>query len=642
MATVNTWGELRQALVSEGIHWVVNPNFPDDLPITRPALGADLTDWPKAATLPPVDVVALVRAEPPANTLLRDDLIARGILPPLTIGSEGVAGQGPAEGAGAPPSSVDWRNRYGWPWITEIRDQASCEHCWIYSATALVEAMVRIGHCVWCTRSEGDYIEANKVVCSATGNPATVLNWVQDNGQCGLDCVPWVDSDPGDRSGAYWQSPGTTPPPAWSPPSDRDGRTVKTPASTALGDVTAQKSWIDAVGPLVACFDVYSDFQGWSGTVPYVKSASAHFLGGHCVLVVGYNDTLGCWILKNSWGPDLGDSGYWLFGYGQCNIDANGKLGLQLTNPDPWTKRRSHAGGIIESGDGALHRNFELVAPSAGNSVTHWWRDNSSATLPWAKAEVLGTDAGPHAPTFTSTTYNRNFEFLYPTVGGQIRHWWFDQSTQKWNQGEVFASGVSAPVGFIESSYGPGNFEVVYCTPRGQLQHWWRDNATNWHEDQLFGSNVATMGPTLVQSTWGNLELVAVLESGEMQHWWRNDGGNMAWSGDQTFGSGVSSPPCMIQGQYGMNNESGNGNFELCVAMPNGTVQHWWRNNQASGFPWTMSATFGSDVATVIALLESSFGFNLEMIVQRSDNNMLQHYWRDGGGWHAGVIIGPA
>jgi hypothetical protein len=69
-------------------------------------------------------------------------------------------------------------------------------------------------------------------------------------------------------------------------------------------------------------------------------------------------------------------------------------------------------------------------------------------------------------------------------------------------------------------------------------------------------------------------------------------------------------------------------------------VQHWWRNNQALGFPWTMSATFGTGVACVLALLEGSFGFNLEVIVLRQDG-MLQHYWRDGAGWHPGAVIGP-
>jgi hypothetical protein len=47
-----------------------------------------------------------------------------------------------------------------------------------------------------------------------------------------------------------------------------------------------------------------------------------------------------------------------------------------------------------------------------------------------------------------------------------------------------------------------------------------------------------------------------------------------------------------------------------------------------------MGAQFGSNVNRVIALLQGSFGFNLELIVLRNDG-MLQHYWRDDGGWHA-------
>jgi len=65
-------------------------------------------------------------------------------------------------------------------------------------------------------------------------------------------------------------------PPAYNPPSNRDGKTVKIPAYTALGDTTAQKNWLDAIGPLVVGMDIYSDFFGWSGSVPYTKSARAY------------------------------------------------------------------------------------------------------------------------------------------------------------------------------------------------------------------------------------------------------------------------------------------------------------------------------------------------------------------------------
>ncbi|HYM55414.1 MAG TPA: C1 family peptidase, partial [Solirubrobacteraceae bacterium] len=315
---ITTFGELRRELIREGITWTVNPNFGDDVTIPRFALGADLTDWPKAETVPRVDVPALVAAAPTTNALLRNHLVERGLLEPLFLGEQrlvgspgptaktgaiartaGVGGIAPS-GGGSAPSMVDWRNRFGWSWITGIRDQDPCEHCWIYSATALVEAMVRIEHCVWCPRSEGDYIEANRVPCGQCGDPGGVLSWVQSNGLADLDCVPWVDRDPGDRSSAYWNPAprgcgggSMLAPPAWSPCGNRNGRTVKIPAYTSLGNVADEKHWIDAVGPLVVVFDVYSDFFGWSGNTPYVKSASATYEGSHVVLAVGYDDGLG-------------------------------------------------------------------------------------------------------------------------------------------------------------------------------------------------------------------------------------------------------------------------------------------------------------------------------------------------------------
>ncbi len=642
-----TYGELRQELVREKLTWTVNPALADNAPITRPPLGA-LGKPPPARPELRVDVAALVRAAPPNNTLLAHDLAARGVLGAAPAG-RGIAGAQPAAHAaggpaGGPPAPlvVDWRNRFGWPWVTAIRDQDPCEHCWIYASTALVECMVRIEHCVWCARSEGDYIEANKVPCGQCGDPTNVLNWFTSNGVTDLDCVPWVDRDPGNRSGPYWNPPpggcgggSMHPPPAYAPPSNRDGRTVKVPAYTSINNIQDQKNWIQNVGPLVVYFEVWSDFQGWHGTVPYEKVSTATDLGGHIMLAVGFDDELGCWIVKNSWGQYLGNAGYWLIKYGQCGIDSSAKLGVRLTNPDPWTKRRSHAGGMLESGDGALHRNFELIAPSAGNSLTHWWRDNSSASLPWAKAETMGNDVAD-PPTFTATTYNRNFEMVYRTTAGRLHHRYFDQASSSWKDGPIFGpNNATGAVGFIESSWGPGNFEVVVGVGGTQLQHWWR-GAGGWEATVTFGSNIATMGASLIQSTWGALELVAVLHAGQMQHFWRN---GATWEGDQVFGAGITSPPVMIQGQYGMADENGNGNFELVVANPSGAIEHWWRNNQNTNWVWSKSATFGSGVARVLALVEGSFGFDLEVVALRTDG-MLQHYWRDGAGWHAGVTIG--
>lgn len=77
-------------------------------------------------------------------------------------------------------------------------------------------------------------------------------------------------------------------------------------------------------------------------------------------------------------------------------------------------------------------------------------------------------------------------------------------------------------------------------------------------------------------------------------------------------------------------------------------MEHWWRGN-AGGSAWSRSAVFGHDVAAVTGMLQGSFGFNLEVVVLRTDG-LLQHYWRGGAsrtgsgggvGWHEGAVIGP-
>ena len=409
---------------------------------------------------------------------------------------------------------------------------------------------------------------------------------------------------------------------------------------------TRRRGWT-RWGRCVCGFDVYDDFQGYDGKTVY-KHTTGQFEGGHVMLIVGYDDNQSCWFVKNSWGSGWGAQGYPRIGYGQCNIDSYSKFGLSLTNPDPWTKRRLHSGNIFESGDGANHRNFEMLIPGPGGSLVHWWRNGDVNSFPWSKAETFGSDSVGSWPAFMGTTYNRNFETIYVATGNRLHHWFFDQSSSAWKDGGVFgptnAAGVPA---FIQSNYGaPGNFEVVVATSDQKLNHWWRDDINpgfQWHDGGTFGSNVAFSGATLVQSqfgTQGNFELVCTLDSGQMQHWWRNnDDPNKPWVAGVTFGSGIESHPCMIEGMYGATTEYSAGNFELCVAA-GGMVQHWWRDNSNSSLPWSRSATFGDGQITAVAgLLEGSFGFNLELIVERADGH-LQHYYRDGNlNWNAGEVI---
>ncbi len=72
---------------------------------------------------------------------------------------------------------------------------------------------------------------------------------------------------------------------------------MKITGYTALTSKPAQiKEWVSTKGPVSACFVVYQDFFSYkSGIYRHVTGNQA---GGHCVTIIGYNDSPGYWICR--------------------------------------------------------------------------------------------------------------------------------------------------------------------------------------------------------------------------------------------------------------------------------------------------------------------------------------------------------
>ena len=69
--------------------------------------------------------------------------------------------------------------------------------------------------------------------------------------------------------------------------------------------------------PVVIGFDVYESFYniGSNGIMPYPNVNTEQLLGGHAVAIVGYNDNTNRFIVRNSWGTNWADHGYFYMPY---------------------------------------------------------------------------------------------------------------------------------------------------------------------------------------------------------------------------------------------------------------------------------------------------------------------------------------
>ncbi len=92
-----------------------------------------------------------------------------------------------------------------------------------------------------------------------------------------------------------------------------------------LNSLTGIKQALAISKPVIIGMDVFESFEGSvianTGIMPIPKKTE-EYLGGHSVLVVGYIDgknptksLTGCLIIRNSWGIEWGDNGYFYMPY---------------------------------------------------------------------------------------------------------------------------------------------------------------------------------------------------------------------------------------------------------------------------------------------------------------------------------------
>lgn len=229
------------------------------------------------------------------------------------------------------PLAFDWRNVDGVNYVSPIRNQKGCGSCYAFGTMAMFEARSRIK-----SNNSLQYVLAPQDIVSCSeysqgcegGFPYLIAKYAVDFGLVEESCYPYKSADSNCSKTSCVRHYG-----------NNDYHYV----GGFYGACSEPLMRLELVknGPVAVNFEVLSDFLHYKGGI-YVHTGLEDKFNpfettNHAVLAIGYGvdskTGMKYWIVKNSWGPDWGEDGFFRIRRGTDEVAIESIASAATVNP---------------------------------------------------------------------------------------------------------------------------------------------------------------------------------------------------------------------------------------------------------------------------------------------------------------------
>lgn len=300
--------------------------------------------------------------------------------------------------ASASAPYFSWKNQ-----MTPVKNQGQCGSCWAFASTAVLEAKERL-----LNDRALDLAEQQLVDCvppldpsgnNCDGNaPTYVWNYLSSHGLLTENEVPYQTrmADCKERSDDLYRVQ------SW------DYASKEQPDNPSTDEI---KQAIVEHGPVTASINATDAFGSYTGGV---FNEMAPGQTNHVIVLLGWDDGRGAWLLRNSWSDQWGEEGYMWIKYGSNSVGR----WTSWMDPTPLTREAPGTQSYADRFVGVANRTGEVIRVSVQAEV-----DDGSG-FAWVPG---GPGAGSKAFSFSlapeSTLYYKRSDNQQYLRARKVRLW---------------------------------------------------------------------------------------------------------------------------------------------------------------------------------------------------------------------------